>query len=272
VNAHIWGAMFNGSQYWGGGLIDTVMTENTWSGIPCGSITDPLTLSHQCDGGLSVTDWIAYYANPVPITGAVRASSNLVWRGTSVSASLANNSGDALIVACREGADQTSISSVTDTAGNNYTLVNKSSSTGNGGSEDALFVAFNVPASTGNTVSCNFASNLNHVEGIIVEEFSGLTGAIDGSVVSSNSSGAATSLTSGNLTTTNASDLLVYEVNQRDNVTFTAGPSYTISPGTATGRQALEYQVVNSTGTYSASMSWSAGASADGVFAAFKGN
>jgi hypothetical protein len=282
VNAGVIGILFGPGQ-----STDTAFWDAAGDGITNPAPIDGNTqVSNYADddGGFLRLSAAAYYSSgPVAIgsnaissssgINAVRASSNQVTGGASVSASIANNGGDALIVACRQGADQTSISSVTDTAGNSYTLVNKSSSSGGGSREDALFVAFNVPSSANNTVSCNFASNLtSYTESIIVEEFSGLTGAIDGSVVSSNSSGAATTLGSGNLTTTNASDLLVYEVNQWGNVTFTAGPGYTISPGAATGRQALEYQVVKSTGTYSASMSWSPGASADGVFAAFKGN
>jgi len=202
---------------------------------------------------------------PPPSITFVRAANNLIpGAGVSVSvANMINNVGDALVVACRESA-QVTISSVTDTAGNSYTKIANGLSTGR---ESALFFAANVKASSTNTISCNFASSSAR-EAIVVEEFSGVT-ALDGSVTA-NSNSATTSLPSGNLTTTNAHDLLIYEVNVGADNTFTAGPGYVIPAGGSDARLAMQFAIASSQGTYSTSGSWSTAAPADGIFAALK--
>src|SRR5712664_227837 len=131
-----------------------------------------------------------------------------------------------------------------------------------------MFFAANVRASSANTISCNFASSTGR-EAIVVEEFSGVV-ALDGSVTASANS-ATTSLPSGNLATTNANDLLIYEVNVGADSTFTAGPGYTIPAGGSNARLAMQFTTVASQGTYSTLESWSTAALADGIFAALKG-
>src|SRR5258708_25684315 len=119
---------------------------------------------------------------------------------------ITTNASVPFVVASRESA-QIAITSVTDTAGNSYTKIANALSIGR---ESALFFAANVKASSGNTISCNFASSTGR-EAMVVEEFSGVV-ALDGSVTASNNS-ATTNLPSGNLTTTNGNDLLFDEVN-----------------------------------------------------------
>jgi hypothetical protein len=223
-----------------------------------GTSTSP-ALTHTSTATLVVQS-----ALPPPSITFVRAANNLIpTSATSVSVAMINNASDMLVVACRESA-QITITSVTDTAGNGYTKIANAFSTGR---ESALFFATNVKASSGNTISCNFASSTGR-EAIVVEEFSGVV-ALDGSVTASNNS-ATTSLPSGNLAITNANDLLVYEVNVGADSTFTAGPGYTIPPGGSNARLAMQFATVSSQGTYSTSESWSTAAPADGIFAAFR--
>jgi beta-mannanase/fibronectin type 3 domain-containing protein len=195
----------------------------------------------------------------------VRASQNLVTTGgSSISTTLANNAGDALVVASRQGTDGTSISSVTDSAGNTYRLVNNSSS---GTRESAVFVATNVVASSGNTVTCTFKSSLSSVEGIVVLEFANAA-PLDGQRTSTNT-GSVTSLSSGTITTTQSGDVLVYAVNTSVNEsTWTAGGGYTIPANGSNARQAVEYFIAGAPGAQSTSVSWNASGSADGEYLA----
>ncbi len=245
----------------------SALTVTTSSTTPAGSYVFTVTgtstspaLTHTSTATLVVQS-----ALPPPPIAFVRAANNLIpVTGTSVSvANMINNASDTLMVACRESA-QIAITSVTDTAANTYTKIANALSTGR---ESALFFATNVKASSGNTISCNFASTSGR-EAIVVEEFSGV-GALDGSVTASNNS-ATTNLPSGNLATTNANDLLVYEVNVGADSTFTAGPGYAIPPGGSNARLAMQFTTVSSQGTYSTSESWSTAAPADGIFAALK--
>ncbi len=245
----------------------SALTVTTSSTTPAGSYVFTVTgtstspaLTHTSTATLVVQSVL-----PPPPIAFVRAANNLIpVSATSVSvANMINNASDMLVVACRESA-QITITSVTDTAGNGYTKIATALSTGR---ESALFFAANIKASSGNTISCNFASSTGR-EAIVVEEFSGVV-ALDGSVTASNNS-PTTNLPSGNLTTTNANDLLVYEVNVGADSTFTAGPGYTIPPGGSNARLAMQFTTVSSQGTYSTSESWSTVAPADGIFAALK--
>ncbi len=244
----------------------SALTVTTSSTTPAGSYIFTVTgtstspvLTHTSTATLVVQS-----ALPPPPIAFVRAANNLIpVAGTSVSVAMINNASDTLVVACRESA-QVAITSVTDTAGNSYTKIANALSTGR---ESALFFAANIKASAANTISCNFASSAGR-EAIVVEEFSGVV-ALDGSVTASNN-GTVTSLPSGNLTTTNGIDLLVYEVNVGADSTFTAGAGYTIPSGGSNARLAMQFTTVSSQGTYSTLESWSPAAPADGIFAAFK--
>jgi hypothetical protein len=244
----------------------SALTVTTSSTTPAGSYVFTVTgTSSPAPTHTSTATLVVQSALPPPPIAFVRAANNLIpAAGTSVSvANMINNASDMLVVACRESA-QVAITSVTDTAGNSYTKIANALSTGR---ESALFFAANVKASSANTISCNFASSSGR-EAIVVEEFSGVV-ALDGSVTASANS-ATTSLPSGNLTTTNAIDLLVYEVNVGADSAFTAGPGYAIPPGGSNARLAMQFTTVSSQGTYSTLESWSTAALADGIFAAFK--
>ena len=104
----------------------------------------------------------------------------------------------------------------------------KSSSDGTGTRETAVVAATNIGASSGNTVSCNFASNLSAAEGIVVLEFANVA-SLDASVTSSSGSSSVTALGSGTLTTTKNGDALIYAVTTSANeTTWTAASGYTI--------------------------------------------
>ncbi len=126
-------------------------------------------------GSFLILAGLLFWASPASAITFIQAAQNLNGTGgSSVSVTMSNNAaGDFLVVACREGANQTSISSATDTAGNTYTLVNTSGSDGSGNREDALFYAANIKSAGSNTISCNFTSSLSTTVALVVLEFSG---------------------------------------------------------------------------------------------------
>jgi hypothetical protein len=209
--------------------------------------------------------------------GFVNAAQNTANNQTSVSATMTNNAGDFLVVLCREGSDTTSVSGASDTAGNTYTVVATTSvSTGcPGAREIGLYYAPDIKAAANNTISCNYASSSLIDETIMVGEFSGLGfwRAVDGSVSSYNAAPSSTSLTSGNLTTTYARDLLIFAVtNNATGATWTHGTGWTIPPNSSAtnGRTAFQCKTVQSTGAYATVMSYGTPGCAAGILAAFK--
>jgi len=259
---------------------------STTNGGPYSQIASGVTTTSYLDTGL--TNGTTYYyvvravngagtsgnsnqasATPTTAISFVRAAQHYnASGGSSIGATLANNAGHSLVVACRQGADATSISGVTDSAGNAYILVNKSSSGGAGTRETAVYAATNIPASSGNTVSCNFASNLSAAEGIVVLEFANVA-SVDASVTSSSGSTSVTSLSSGALTTTKNGDALIYAVTTSgDETTWTPATGYTIPANATNARQAVEYAIAGAAGSKSTSLSWGVSAVANGVFLA----
>jgi hypothetical protein len=191
--------------------------------------------------------------------------------GLSVSTTLPNNAGDVLVVACREGADYTSISSVSDTAGNSYTLVNRSFSDASGAKREAcVFLANNIVASPSNTVSCNFISSLSTTENIVVLEFANASG-LDGNTTSSTGSTSVTSLPSGSITATQNGDALIYAVTTSADATFTPASGYTIPLSASTGRLVAEYAIDGAAGSKSTTLSWKGSLAANGIFLGIKG-
>jgi glycosyl hydrolase family 12/fibronectin type III domain protein len=262
---------------------------STTSGGPYTKIASGVTSTNFTDTGLTNGTTYFYVVQAVNVNGASGNSNQAsaaptvdisFLRGSNhqsggggphITTALPNNAGDVLVVACREGADFTSISSVTDTAGNSYSLVNHSSSDAAGAKrEAAVFLANRVVASSSNTVSCNFASSLSTTEAIVVLEFANAFG-LDSDTTSSTGSTTATSLASGSITTTQNGDALIYAVTTGADTTFTAGSGYTIPPSASTGRLVAEYEIDGAAGSKSTTLSWSGSLGANGIFLAIKG-
>lgn len=257
-------ANFNPSTVTGSGT--STMTVTTQSSTPTGTST--LTVA-GVSGSLNHNTTVSLVVQAAPSGIAyVRAAQNTNSSGgSSITTSLANTAGDALVVACREGADTTSISSVTDSAGNSYSLVKNASDTGGGARETAVYLATNVHSSASNTVSCNFASSLSTTVGIVVEEFSNVASLDASLAVTSNGTGV-TSLSSGTLATTHSGDAMIFAINASTGVTWTAGSGYTIPTNGSNSRQAEQYAIVGAAGNYSTSISWNTSAEGDAIYLA----
>ena len=204
-----------------------------------------------------------------PQISFVGASQNLV-SGASASVAMANNAGDTIVVAVREGTGAGSgitQSMVTDTAGNTYTLVNTASQATSRGS--GLFVATNVVASANNTITFNWGTSTTL--GIVAEEFANV-GSVEASTTSTTVATGSTNVTtipSGSITTTNVGDVLIYAAEAgAGQTTWTAGSGYTIPANGSNARQGVEYLVAGAPGTYSASISYNSSTTADGIYVA----
>ena len=194
----------------------------------------------------------------------VRACQNLV-SATSVSASMADNAGDAILVAVREGSSGSGITGgmVTDTVGNTYKLV----ATASQGTARAsgFFLATNVVASGNNTITFNWGTSTT--VGIVAEEFANVA-RVEVFTTATTTNTPVTSLSSGSITTTNNGDLLAFEVDAAADETWTAGSGYTIPLNGSNSRLAMECFVTGAAGGYSTLISDSAAASLDGVYVA----
>jgi hypothetical protein len=162
----------------------------------------------------------------------------------------AQTAGDLNVVAIGWNTPGTGIASVTDTAGNLY-LVAAPATIRAGFGGHAMYYARNVAASAAgmNTVTVTFAGAVAYPD-LRILEYGGIDGGapLDGSVAATGFSNASSS---GALTTTNASDLLV-AANYVSYTTIGPGPGYTTRLITSPDSSIVEDRTVSSVGTYAA--------------------
>jgi len=203
---------------------------------------------------------------------------------TSFSLPITTNPGDLLVAFCRESSNGTDNFTVTDSAGESWTVVyfNYESCTG---PRIGMFYMANSAAVT--SVTVRYITSGGVIKpGIMVMELSPASGspALDGAA-----NGGATSTTistSGSLTTFNANDILIFATdtaaNQVPNANtsggWMAGPGYAIPSNNlvigASGsnqRMAMQFKIVSSTqSALKTSMTYANSAWNGNIFAAFK--
>ena len=128
-------------------------------------------------------------------------------------AALSVTAGNFLVVGFRayKGSSYTAATSITDTAGNTYTLVGMSpSATGTNQAYVEMWYAENISGNASNVITIHWPASVQYV-GAVVAQYSGVatSSSLDGFAVSASGTGAVSTVTSGTLTTANADDLLV---------------------------------------------------------------
>src|SRR5207249_3992461 len=195
---------------------------------------------------------------------------------------ITSNPGDLLVAFVRESSNGTDNFTVTDSAGQTWTLTasgykNESSS----GPRSGMFYMANSAAITSVTVRYTTSGGVIK-PGIMVMEISGAASSsvADGSVNNGTAVSTTTS-TSGSLTTSSGNDILILATDTSGNETgWTAGAGYTIpSNSVTTGasgsniRMAMQYEVVASPqANASATMTYPNANWNGNIFAAFRGN
>jgi RHS repeat-associated protein len=202
------------------------------------------------------------FGGPSYVTGNMNACT-----ATSCAVNLSGTGAGNLIVLGLFVGDSTTVSSVTDTQGNTYTLIS-SSTWSPSGYVEKLYYAKNI-AGGADTITVTLSGS-KYME-LHAYDYSGLDTSSPLDTYSTNTGLSVTTGTSGNLTTTNANDLLFGFFHSDNGVTNTAGTGYTPRTFSGDGYPLGEDKYVTSTGTYSATMSFSLAADYVGFLVAFKG-
>jgi hypothetical protein len=143
-------------------------------------------------------------------------------------ATCTTSSGHLLVAVAREGSNNTDTITFSDSGGSTWATP-VCGTAGSNGFKACMSYACGANADT--TITATFQNS--DVRGaIVVYEFSGAatSSCLDGSIVSSNSTVATTSLASGSLTTTNANDVILYGISPN-------GPGGAATAGTLGGSQ-----------------------------------
>lgn len=190
---------------------------------------------------------------------------------TVASPATAHTSGSLLVVVVNWETAATNLSSMADTAGNTYSNLTKRTST-NMGSQ--IWYCANITGNASNIVTATFSSATTG-HSIMVHEFSGA--AVSSVFDQENgTSGTGSSLSAGNVTTTQADEVLVAGfVRWNSGGVWTEGSSYTMGANTSainTGYMPsmMEYRIVSATGTYDGNATNTGGGEYLAVVASFK--
>jgi len=205
-------------------------------------------------------------SNPITYVQSNSASPSTTVSTISTAFPAAQAAGHFIVVGVSWGA-AASISSVTDTKGNTYTLA--VGPTTFSGAASAIYYARNIVAAAAgaNTVTVTF-NTATGTPDLRVAEYSGVdtTSPLD---VTAASTGTSATSNSGSATTTNANDLLIGS-NAVLSGTQAAGTGYTSRQISAFDGNILEDKIVSATGAYSATATLSSSAAWVMQMAAFK--
>ena len=202
-------------------------------------------------------------AAPAYVTGNVNACA-----ATSCAVNLTGTNAGDLIVLDMFVLDSTSVSSVTDTQGNTYTLIGSPQTWSPYHFVERLYYAKNIKGGANTTTVTLSGSKYMEVH---LYDYSGLDTVSPLDASATPQTGTSVTGTSGTLTTSNANDLLFGFFHSDNNVTNTAGSGFTGRTFSAEGGYPLaEDKYVTSTNSYSATMSFSGSADYVGFLVAFK--
>ena len=241
-------------------------------GAGCTTFTQPTGTTYS-DTGLVASTTYLYRVRAADAAGNLSGYSNTLTATTSVSTpityrqgnsadpstavssrtipyTLAQTAGNLNVVAVSWGGTSVSVSSVTDTKGNTYTLaVGPTALTGFGSA--SIYYAKNIVAAAAgtNSVTVTYSASVGGVD-IRIAEYSGLstTSPVD---VTAASTGSGTLTSSGSVTTINANDLLVGS-NATSTGTSGSGTGFTSRIITGFNGNILEDEVVTAVGPYAA--------------------
>ena len=200
-------------------------------------------------------------AAPAYVTGNANACT-----ATSCAVSLTSTNGGNLILLDLFVLDSTSVISVTDTQLNTYTLIGSPQTWSPYHFVERLYYAKNIRGGADTTTVTLSGSRYMEVR---LYEYSGLDTSSPLDVSATQRTGTSAIGTSGTLTTTNANDLLFGFFHSDDDVTNTAGAGFT-GRIPSSGGLLGEDENVGSTGSYSATMSFSGSADYVAFLVAFK--
>ena len=201
----------------------------------------------------------------------IQAAQNGVTASTAVTVNITTTSGNAVVVWCTQGANNTSTLTITDSASQAGWTQTSSGYASQGTSDrSAIFYKTNSAALT--SVTCTWSGSLSATLGATVFELGGIaaSSAEDSSV--NNSQAATTTATSGSLSTTSANDILLFGVRWSGAVTSpTAGSGYTLPANATSTRTTMQYKIVSAAqSAVTTTLTWTNSVNNANAFAAFK--
>lgn len=154
--------------------------------------------------------------------------------------------GNFIVVATRWLPNSSTITSITDTAGNTYVKAIGRTATSSG-TRVEMWYAYNVTGNASNVVTITPSVNVQYY-GVVASQYSGIKTAAAPLDTTAVGNATGTSVTSASFTTTQAYELIVSssDFNSSLGPTWTAGTGYTIQAQDASGVETLQDKIVSS--------------------------
>jgi hypothetical protein len=238
------------------------------SGTPTATGTINFTVRVTDTNSATTTMALSITVN-APSIKFVQVANNLVTTSqTSISVNIATTAGHLLVAFVREGSNATDNFTISDSGANTWTQTGSGYVSAGSSHRAAMFYSFTTHADASVTAHFTTVGGVSPTT-ITVMEFSGATAA-DGSV--NTFSPSASSLTSGTLTPTQSTDVLIYAVGAGTNQgSWTAGTGYAIPANGSNARSGMQYRILTAPFSGTTSMSGTTtGSSMVGVFGAFR--
>ena len=182
----------------------------------------------------------------MPIARVNNTTANNSTSSTTIAAAAANHTGGNLLVVMLKWEGNVALSSVTDTAGNTYTLKTRSNGTTY---STQIAYAWNITGNAANVVTATWAAAVTW-KVISVEQYSGAATAADPFAAESVAGGTGTAVDAGNVTTTVADAVICVVASDLNSATWTAGASFTIINSGLGGDTGTEDRILTATGTF----------------------
>jgi len=162
-----------------------------------------------------------------------------------------HTTGNLIVVGCYYTGSAGSISSITDTAGNTYVKIAASSVTFTGYTGE-IWYAVNVTGNASNVVTTHYSPSITFPR-VVVHQYSGCATSSPFDQTATGHTASGTSVTSGNMVTTQANEVIVAFMSASNSCTWTAGASFTKRGSIVQTDTQGEDRIVSATGTYTAS-------------------
>ncbi len=163
---------------------------------------------------------------------------------TTIAAAAANHTTGNLLVVKLKWETNVALSSVTDTAGNTYTLLPRQGTT----LSVQMAYSCNITGNVSNVVTATWATSVTWRVSSVTQ-YSGIAASACFDVQTT-ASGTGTAVDAGNVTTTVADEVIVVVATDANSTTWTAATNFTIINSGLGGDTGTEDRIVASTGTY----------------------
>lgn len=176
------------------------------------------------------------------------ATENEVTSGATDACTISGSTGNLAVIFSRQGTNNTTNMTVTDSSGGSNTWTQTSSGYVSSSSTARAAMFYSVLSANVTSITANWTGTSGRISAVAYIISGNASSSPADSSVNAQTSTASLSITSGSLTTTNANDILLFGVSTgTNNTSYTPGTGFAIQSGGSGNRAVMSYEIVSST-------------------------